>query len=328
MFSIRVTFKGWLCLLALISAAAPAVAADAPQTRVARWKGDAKAAFLLMFDDNTPSQARNAIPEMKKRGFTGTFYVCPNKKGLWTPAWQKEIPASGMVLANHTVNHAFVPDLPALEKELAACNEALYAIYSDRPRPFLMSFGKPGTNPPLKLTDKQIQSVLPKYHLVDRGPFLGAAIHYKTGKAMIAAVDKAIAAGSAGYIVFHGVGGDWISAPLPDFIELLDYLAAKRDQVWVTDHISSHKYDVEQKTAKAAVVTSGADKIELTLTSQADPKLYDQPLTLITPVPASWRKCQVTQGKRKATVDVVDGAVRYEALPGPERIALAPAETR
>lgn len=324
MLSMRVTCKGPFCLLALVAMSAPAPAADTPQTRVARWKSDAKAAFLLMFDDNSPSHVRNAIPELKKRGFTGTFYVCPGKKGLWTPAWQKEIPASGMVLANHTMNHQFVPDLPALEKELAACNEALHAIYADRRRPFLMSFGKPGTNPPLKLTDAQIKSVLPKYHLIDRGPFLGAAIHYKTGKDMIKAVDKAIANGSAGYIVFHGVGGDWISMPLPDFIELLDYLAAKRDQVWVTDHISSHKYDVERKTAKVAVVRSSPDKIELTLTSQADPKLYDQPLTLITPVPASWRKCLVTQGTRKATVDAANGAVRYEAVPKGDTITLTP----
>ena len=47
MSSIRVTCKGCLCLLALLVLTAPAVAADAPRTRVARWKGDAKAAFQI-----------------------------------------------------------------------------------------------------------------------------------------------------------------------------------------------------------------------------------------------------------------------------------------
>jgi hypothetical protein len=125
---------------------------------------------------------------------------------------------------------------------------------------------------------------------------------------------------------FHGVGGEWISAPLPDFIELLDYLVSKQDQVWVTDHISSHKYDAERKTAEVKILKKGDDRIQLALTCQADAKLYDQPLTLIVRVPAGWQKCAVAQGERKATVEVVRGEARCDAVPGASPITLEAAK--
>ncbi len=30
-----------------------------------------------MFDDSVPSHVKNVVPELTKRGFTGTFYVNP-----------------------------------------------------------------------------------------------------------------------------------------------------------------------------------------------------------------------------------------------------------
>lgn len=315
----------WLAVLSLAvwMLSLPVLAADAGATRIAQWKDDKKAAFLLMFDDNMPSHVKNVVPELKKRNFTGTFYVNPGKKPLWTAVWEKDIPAAGMVLANHTMNHTGAKDLAGLEDEIKQCSEALNKLTPDCKEPRLLSFGTPGVNKDMwQFSKEQVGGLLAKYHLIDRGPFLGAAIHYKTGKDMAAMVDKAIAKGSAGYIVFHGVGGEWISMPLPDFIELLDHLAAKQDQVWVTDHVSAHKYETERVGAEVRVVEATDKRITLNLTSKADAQLYDFPLTLVTQVPAVWQKCQVVQGTKKTSVAVVNGAVKFEALPGAEAITL------
>ena len=113
-------------LLGLCAAGASlARAADEGGTTVARWKDDKKTAFLLFFDDNIPSQIKNAIPELQKRHLVGTFYVCPGKKQFWTDFWTQKFPASGMVMANHTMNHTFVADAAAMEKEIADCSAAI-----------------------------------------------------------------------------------------------------------------------------------------------------------------------------------------------------------
>ena len=58
------------------------LAAEKPvagETRVARWKDDRTAAFLLMFDDSWPSHWQVAGPELARREMTATFYICPGK---------------------------------------------------------------------------------------------------------------------------------------------------------------------------------------------------------------------------------------------------------
>ena len=56
---------------------------------------------MLEFDDSCESHIKNAIPELKKRGMVGTFYINPgngpykNKQA----AWEKDVPAAGMELA-------------------------------------------------------------------------------------------------------------------------------------------------------------------------------------------------------------------------------------
>ncbi len=297
-------------------------AGDIGGTKVENWKDGRKTAFLLFFDDNTPSQLKNAIPELKKRNLIGTFYVCPGKKQLWTAAWEKEVSDSKLVLGNHTMNHKFVADASEMEGEIKECSEYLAKLRPDSQKPILVSFGKPGTNPPWKIAEDQIKAVLPKYNLVYRPAIVMAAINLKTGKDMTNAVDKAIAKGETGNILFHGVGGDWLSASMQDYLQLLDYLVSKQDQVWVTDHISAHKYETERKTATVKLLKQSEQEIQLSLTTQADPQLYDQPLTLTTQVPAAWKKCQVSQGAAQSVTPVNDGTVRYDALPGAAPVTL------
>ncbi|HEY3321408.1 MAG TPA: polysaccharide deacetylase family protein [Planctomycetota bacterium] len=314
-----------LCTL-LIAIATACCHAAAAESRVAKWQDDKKAAFMLMFDDNMTTHVKNVIPELKKRHFTGTFYVNPGKKPFWTTAWETEIPASGMVLANHTMNHTGAKDIAGLEEEIKQCSDVLNKIGNAK-TPRLLSFGTPGVKKEMwQFSNDQIKELLAKYNLIDRGPFLGAVIHYKTGKDMSAQVDKALASGTSGYIVFHGVGGEWISAPMPDFLELLDHMVSKQDQLWVTDHVSAHKYDTERTTAAVKTVKQDEKQIQLELTCKADPKLYDAPLTLVTPVPAAWKQCSVTQGANKATVAAVEGAIRFDALPDGSAITIQPAQ--
>lgn len=314
--------------------AAPSSGADggAPgTTRIAQWKGDRQAAFLLMFDDSAPSHVKNVIPQLTQRGLTGTFYVNPGK-GEWKAfkdKWEKEFPKLGIEYANHTSTHKGAKDVADAEQEILDCNRAILAAVPGK-EPRLISFGVPGVKPGAwNVTDQQLSELLARHNLVLRPPFggHGGAIHVKTADEMMRLVDKAIAAGSVEYIIYHGVGGDWISVQLAEFTAFLDKLAAKQDQVWVTGHIAAHKYQTQRGTAAVKVVESGAQKIRLDLSCAADPKLYDEPLTLVTRLPAGWAQCQVAQGSAKpVTVEVKAGQAMYDAVPGAGEIALTAAK--
>ncbi len=319
--------KHLLALLLITSTLAPA-AEEPGATKIAKWKDDKACAFILMFDDSITSHVKNALPELTKRGFTGTFYVNPggghylgSKK-----VWEQDIPAAGFELANHTFTHKGGKTAADISHEISACNEAIHATTPNLPWPRLVSYGQPGGIPKENwpVSKEELSVLLKQNNLVDRPDFgaRGAAITLKTGAQMLAHVDKAIADGSMECIIFHGVGADWIATPMPVFLELLDGLVPRQDKVWITNHIPAHQYATERDTATVKVIIKDAAKISLSLTCTADAKFYDQPLTLTTAVPAGWTNCNIDQGKRHVEASVKNGTVSYDALPGVELIVI------
>lgn len=320
-----------LCLIGTIRAAEPAKsgAPDHSETiaKVLKWKDGKKAPFLLAFDDSCPTHLKNVIPLLTQRNIVGTFYIVPGKGPFvgQRALWEKAIASPCIVLANHTWTHGGATSVEQISEELVKTNELINKLYPDRKTPRLISFGRPG-GVPWKITADEQKQVLARHHLIDRPPFWGAAIHVKTVEDMNKIVDSAIARGEMGHLDFHGVGGDWLACTMEFFNAFLDKLEASKEQLWVTDAISYHKYLTERASAQIKVLESGNNQVRLQLSSSADPTLYDLPLTLWTKIPATWKKCQVTQGKTRTTVAVTDGAVRYGAVPGAEEIVLKPIE--
>lgn len=294
-------------------------------TEVMKWRDGKKAVFLLAFDDSCQSHVRVAIPELRKRGMVGTFYINPGKGPFQNErkAWEEELPKEpAVVYGNHTFAHVGATNAVQLDEELARCDAVIKACYPGRKPPRLVSFGQPG-GVPWSIAAKEKEAALAKYHLVERPPFFGYPFHVKTASDLCGLVDKAIAAGGMGHNDFHGVGGDWLVTPTEVFKALLDKLESCRDDVWVTDHITYHKYLTERGSAQIRVVESGGRAIRLRLNCQSDPALYDAPLTLETRVPADWKACRIAQGAKVAECLVKDGRARYEALPGGEEIVVS-----
>lgn len=318
-----------LVLTALLIATILGRAAEDPgTTKIAKWKDDKACAFILMFDDSITSHVKNVIPELTKRGFTGTFYINPggghylgSKK-----VWEQDIPAAGFELANHTLTHKGGKNAAEIAQEISACNEAIHATTPNLPWPRLVSYGQPGGIPKENwpVSKEELNVLLKQNNLIDRPDFgaRGAALTLKTGAQMLAHVDKATSDGTMECVIFHGVGADWIATPMPVFLELLDGLGERKDKVWITNHIPAHQYATERDAATVKVVSKDASKISLSLTCTADPKFYDQALTLVTTVPANWTTCSIDQGKSHADATMKNGVVRYDARPGNDPIVI------
>lgn len=322
-------FRRRTALLALMASAVCApVFSAAGDTRVARWKNDRKAAFMMMFDDCCPTHATNVYPELDRRGMTGTFYIVGNKPERLARLdfWEKQAPASPhVVFGNHTMDHRAFQDVASAEKDIVGCSELIMRLVPGK-NPRLLSFATPGGAKHL-VSETQIGEIAARNHLVVRPAFAGhgAGVHFRSAADVLRALDKAVAAGGVEYVIFHGVGGDWLSFDGREFIALLDGLEPRRGDLWITDPVSLHKYQTERATASVKILKSGPGELRLSLDCDADTALYDQPLTLATQVDPSWKKCRATQGGRSAVFDAVAGVVLHEAIPGAGEIVLSPA---
>jgi len=313
------------CMALLLS---PLTALAEPgATRVAQWKDDKKSPFMLMFDDACPSQVFHAVPELKKRGMAATFYNYPGAGHYLADksVWETTVPAMpGIAYGNHTINHKGFASVADAEKEIADANAVIMRLFAGK-TPRLVSYADPG-GVKNAISGAEIDAILAKNNLVRRPEFggHGAGIAFHTAGDVLAAVDRGIGKGTPEYIIFHGVGGDWLSFPFTEFTQLLDGLESRRDSLWIADTLSVHKYETTRAKAEVKFKNDGPAQIRVLLTADVNLALYDQPLTLITQVPADWKKCQVAQGTTKVTVPVTNGEVRYAAVPGAAMVTLTP----
>lgn len=326
---------------ALLFSFAASLHAAVGDTRIATWKDDRTGVFLLMFDDGWIGQVEVAIPELHKRGLAATFYMVPNKGEFKARAalWAEAAKSPLVVYGNHTMTHGGVRDYEHSKTEIGECTR----IIRDELQPVpnkpdrLISYARPGV-PEGKwtLTREDEDRILRETNSISRGPFggHGAVFNWKTLEQMTALAEKAIAGKDMNYLIIHGVerlgagGQDFWALKQDVFFPLLDYFKAKQDsrELWVTDHISWHQYKTERDSASVKTLQIIASGIQLELKSEADPKLYDLPLTLVTEVPAHWRECHVSQGSVQSRATAANGTLIFDATPNGPPISIWPAK--
>ena len=327
----RVAAWGLAAALPLTArAAAPPVSVSSGGTRIARWKDDCTAAFLLMFDDSLLSHWQVAAPELVKRGMVATFYINPGKAEYqkFASRWEGELWKQGMVYGNHTMTHQGFTDLDGAEREIGGCADIIRRIVPG-PERRLLSFGRPGLPPGRwNISREDFATLLRRHHLIDRPTFdkHGAVYHLQTTEQMLALADRAVASRGMEYLILHGVERigpnvtwqDFWALKQDVFLPMLDGLQQRQAQrrLWITDHISQHQYEIERNSAALSARSAVDGVLHIELTCGADPLLYRLPLTLLTEVPSSWHEALVTQGDREKRVAVTDRFIRYDAVPG------------
>ena len=300
---------------ALCASALFVSAADAPSVRIAKWKGDAKGAVSLYYDDGLDSGFNNAVPELIRRGLPGTFYICCGwfdgnpenpKLARWSVA--KEHPEA-IFLGDHTWAHGGVSNAVQFAEEISR-NGAMLRKIAGLPEDALISFALPGAVRWDVKPDEQ-KKVLAEHHEVLRHDFGGnvggpkdgqnPTFRMKTAALAAEAFDRAERNGGWESLIFHGVGGDWITFDLEEHGKMLDDLEAraKDGRLWVGSAIDVHKYEAERDAAKLRVLKVSEDQIDFLLpgldpaTAGSLPLRYDAPLTIVCDVPAGWSKAWV-----------------------------------
>lgn len=346
-------------LAASLPSSAPAEPAAAPSgdppVRVAKWKGDARGAISLYYDDGTETSFRNVLPELVRRGLPGTFYLC----GGWFGSednpnlvrWGEAAKAHPDVvfLGDHTWAHGGVTNAAQFAEEIAR-NGALLRRLAGLPEDEPLSFALPGAVR-WDVTREEQAKVLADHREVLRHPFEpniagpkggdNPTFSMRTAADAARAFDRAEREGGWESLIFHGVGGDWIAFDLAEHGAMLDDLEAraKAGRLWVGSAIDVHRYAAARDAAGLKVLRSDADGIDFLLAG-LDPAAegalsprFAAPLTIVCDVPAGWTTARVEcpRGAAKGesfAVAAKDGRLVFDLPLGWTGVSVRPAPAR
>ena len=224
--------------------------------------------------------------------------------------------AQGHEFANHSVSHPFMPALDAanIVYELEKSNEdireqmgakhtfsveAPYGIDDNRVKPLVASRFALTRNWVTDefmdgfLRDDKRDPTLSKRDYVQwqRGPLSRTSIEMMKGW-----VDTSLDHGIWLVLVFHGIEGiGWEALTTETKRAYYDYIKEHEGRLWIATFQDGAKYARERVNGKVTTGRSG-DAITVTVTHSLDPRVYDLPLTVKTPIPADWRVVRFQQG--------------------------------
>jgi peptidoglycan/xylan/chitin deacetylase (PgdA/CDA1 family) len=222
------------------------------------WPGGCQAAVTISYDDGLITQLENAMPQLDGFGIRATFF--PSGDGLTDPshidAWRAAA-AKGHEIGAHTIHHPcdrardFVREGFSLQdyspermrEELGRnldiirkfgfnpdggvfaypCGESLYGEgLTQSYKPIIKEMFSAARGVTEDIADP-VKADL--YDVPCFGVTCGA-------EGMIEIAERARASGSWAVILFHGVGGDYISVETKAHEGFLKYLVENRDTIW------------------------------------------------------------------------------------------------
>ena len=220
-----------------------------------QWPEGHHAAVLLTYDDAiAASDLDIAVPQLNRLKLKGTFFLMGKAMSAAdVPRW-RAITNAGHELGNHTVNHpcrqGIFPmpsqytsenySVEVLLTEIGVMNTLLTAIDGKPKHAFATPCGQTTVGGEDYIKPLQASGLASFIRddstLKDLGgpQILSTGFVGSSGSDMIAWIKKVEEAGALGVIVFHGVGGDYLSVSADAHRQLLDYLAAHRATIWTT----------------------------------------------------------------------------------------------
>ena len=231
-----------------------------------KWPDGTRTAISLSYDDGLDSQLDNAVPALDRYGFRASFYLVVAADPMQNRLEEWRVLANnGHELGNHTIFHACSGSLPdrdwvtadndldnrfleQVRKEVIAANTFLQALDGQTRRTF---------TPPCNDLLVEGQNYLPTIqdHFVaikgqNNGMAEGTTPLWvpvgRSGDELIAYVKENTADGMLLNILFHGIGGDYLSVSIEAHDALLRFLDENRGTYWTDTFINITSYVNEQ----------------------------------------------------------------------------------
>ena len=243
------------------------------QSQPIQWPHHKKATIVLTYDDALVSQLDTAVPQLKRAGFKATFFVTSDMDYITMPRWRK-VAREGFELGNQRYDVSSVcpssPDNPVSSEpytqarminEIDLMNRFLYALDGKTVRTFAYpcaettaggkdyvdSLRRTGTVQYARVGG-DVTSVITDFVHLDslRVPALGLEDHTDAAT-IIGFIKNVQKAGGMGVIMFHGIGGDYITTASDVHQQVLDYLKANKKDIWVTTFGEAMEYAMRHR---------------------------------------------------------------------------------
>jgi peptidoglycan/xylan/chitin deacetylase (PgdA/CDA1 family) len=239
------------------------------QAAATSWPGGRRAAVVLTYDDTLVSQLDIAIPALDAAGLKGTFFLIGGKITPEQIARWRSAAAEGHELGNHTIRHAcpqanYPPakkidtsetyDVDTMLAEIRTMNTMLTAIDGKPQHSYATPCGQHLAGgidylPALRASGlvRYTRAADPTERPLD--PMDVPARFFPsdaTGADLIAAVKETERKGGMIVFGFHGVGGDYLSVSAEAHAQLLAYLKAHADTIWVAPFSTAIDYATRQ----------------------------------------------------------------------------------
>jgi peptidoglycan/xylan/chitin deacetylase (PgdA/CDA1 family) len=231
-----------------------------------QWPHHKKATIVLTYDDALLSQLDTAVPQLKKAGFKATFFLTSDMDYVTMPRWRK-LAREGYELGNHTVLHPCTPspDNPVssaaytqtqMINEIDLMNRFLWTLDGNTVRTFAYpcaetlaggkdyvdSLRRTGTVIYARIGGDETSVITDFVHLDSlRVPALGLEDH-TDAVTIIGFIKKVQQSGGMGVIMFHGIGGDYITTASDVHQQVLDYLKENKKEIWVTTFMDAMRW--------------------------------------------------------------------------------------
>jgi len=305
-----------MCLTALASLvmAVPAFCNDAP--RIARWYQNFESAVSLRFDDGLESHINAVIPLLNRYGFKATFMVNPGTN--WyrdhQDFWERQVPAMGHRLGDHTMNHRGARDLEDAEYEIGEAARTIWRVYPKESKLIVFASGGGGKKWGGKEWEQAgpaYRQLVEKYHLIDlyNGKHPSLVVHAKMRTDELCdRLDRSAEAKRYQPFHFHHIGkpslvdylkalvrGIDLSVREETFSGFLQCITERKHRLWVAPIIDILKYEGEVRGATVRLLAPTWNGYTLALAVRTDPGLYDHKLTMILPVQEGMTIMRITQ---------------------------------
>lgn len=254
---------------------------DTEDIKVADYKDGKECAVSLTFDDSMKEHYTIVAPELEKRGFRGTFWMC----GGWMPAepqydtthftWAeaKEMSDKGHEMSNHSWSHPNMTTLSEdeLKEQIRKNDEAILA-----------NLGKPSTTfcfPYNAYNDAVLAEVM-KGRIGARLKEFWLGGQHSPKEYLQKQIEDALAAGSWIVGMTHGINyGYDCYEDASEFTDFLDYLKSLEDRIWIGTFRDVAAYTAVAKGISLDISKDGKE-ITVVPATNFDRTLYETPLTL------------------------------------------------
>lgn len=273
--------------------------------RVAPYLHDAEAAVSFTFDDGLQCHADKAAPLLSEFGFHGTFFVIAGRMrehksdalirdprlhyGEGAISWDevRQMHDAGHEIGNHSLTHNFMNHMSAaqLEMEVGLSAQLIAQHIGEAPVSFAYPYNE--FNP-------LAHDIVLEHQLAVREQWTDYGGKNFTPDVANGYVLKAIKQHEWLVPMIHGIDSGFMPYDSNSFRAHLTFLKRHGRDVWVDTYGDVFRYRRERDTAQLERDEADEHSLTFTLNCPLDEKSYDEPLTVIVPLPLSEETDEVT----------------------------------